>query len=539
MKNILLLSTALIGFAALRAQTIEEGSKQLYYERYVSAGNTFAQIIKQQPENVEAWYGLTQAYLLQDANSKAADTIRTAPEAIKDEPLYQVAYGTLLLHKAKKDSAANFFKSALDQTRHKDAKVLAAVAQAHIAAENGDAAYAIELLNKAMKRDKRNPQLYVLLGDAYRKSGNGSEAYKAYQQAIAKDDKWAAAYHKTGEIFLTQNNPSVYLEYFTKAVTADPQYAPAFYKLYTYEFYHDAAKAKQYYKNYVANADASIQNEYDLADLLYLNREYEKAIQKATSLLSAQGPEAQPRLYKLVSYSYAGLEDTAQAITYMKQYLEKEADSNIISKDYASLGAFYGAAEANDSLMMHYYTKAIDLEQDSAVLYDYYNKMANLAKRQEDYSAQATWLGKYYSGNNKANNLDLFNLGLAHFRAGNYQSSDSVFSIYINKYPEQGFGYYWQAKSKALLDPEMQEGLAVPVYQKLINILQQDTTASTYEKWIVEAYGYLAAYEANTKKDYAAAIAYFKKILEVNPENESAEKYIAVLENSLAGKNEN
>jgi tetratricopeptide (TPR) repeat protein len=69
--------------------------------------------------------------------------------------------------------------------------------------------------------------------------------------------------------------------------------------------------------------------------------------------------------------------------------------------------------------------------------------------------------------------------------------------------------------------------------------LQQDTTASTYEKWIVEAYGYLAAYEANTKKDYAAAIAYFKKILEVNPENESAEKYIAVLENSLAGKNEN
>jgi tetratricopeptide (TPR) repeat protein len=223
----------------------------------------------------------------------------------------------------------------------------------------------------------------------------------------------------------------------------------------------------------------------------------------------------------------------------MKQYLEKEADSNIISKDYASLGAFYGAAEANDSLMMHYYTKAIDLEQDSAVLYDYYNKMANLAKGQQDYNAQAAWLGEYYSGNDKANNLDLFNWGLAHYRAGNYQSSDSVFGVYINKYPEQGFGYYWQAKSKALLDPEMQEGLAVPVYQKLINILQQDTTASTYEKWIVEAYGYLAAYEANTKKDYAAAIAYFKKILEVNPENESAEKYIAVLENSLAGKNEN
>jgi hypothetical protein len=50
MKNIFLLSTALIGLATLRAQTIEQGSKQLYYERYVSAAITFIEIIKQQPE---------------------------------------------------------------------------------------------------------------------------------------------------------------------------------------------------------------------------------------------------------------------------------------------------------------------------------------------------------------------------------------------------------------------------------------------------------------------------------------------------------
>jgi lipoprotein NlpI len=47
---------------------------------------------------------------------------------------------------------------------------------------------------------------------------------------------------------------------------------------------------------------------------------------------------------------------------------------------------------------------------------------------------------------------------------------------------------------------------------------------------MVEAYGYLAAYEANTEKDYSEAIGYFEKILEVDPGNNDAEKYIAILE---------
>jgi tetratricopeptide (TPR) repeat protein len=170
------------------------------------------------------------------------------------------------------------------------------------------------------------------------------------------------------------------------------------------------------------------------------------------------------------------------------------------------------------------------------VLYNLYKKMATIANQKKDFSNEAHWLEKNYNGNPSVTNLDLFNWGLALYRAEDYTGADSVFGLYTVKYPEQSFGYYWQAKSKALQDKEMKQGLAVSAYEKLIDVLQKDTTDANYKKWMVEAYGYLAAYEVNTEMDYAQAVNYFEKVLQVDPDNESAKKYIAMLEKSSLQK---
>ena len=47
---------------------------------------------------------------------------------------------------------------------------------------------------------------------------------------------------------------------------------------------------------------------------------------------------------------------------------------------------------------------------------------------------------------------------------------------------------------------------------------------------MIEAYGYMAAYEANTQHDYEKAIDLFDKILQIDPENASAKKFIPILE---------
>jgi tetratricopeptide (TPR) repeat protein len=418
--------------------------------------------------------------------------------------------------------------------------VLSAVAQAHIDSKNGDAAYAIEQLKTAEKRDKKNAALQVQMGDAYLKMNNGSQAYESYKAAIELNDKMAAAYHRIGDIFLSQKSADLYLDYYTKSIQADPDYAPSLYKLYAHYFYYDPAKALQYYNRYLAVSDPHLQNEYDLADLFFLNQDYPKAIEKANALVALQKEEVKPRLYKLLAYSYAGKADTATAIGYMKEYFRQEADSNFMGKDFASMGDFLLSVSDGDSAAIdsaaQYYAKATQIEKDSSVLYSHYKKLADLASKTKNFREQAKWLEKYYTGNEGATNLDLFNWALAHYRGAEYGIADSVFGLYVAKYPDQSFGYYWQARAVVAQDEETAQGLAVPNYQKLIEVLNQHPEDPNYKTWMVEALGYLAAYEVNTEKDFDEAIGYFEKVLEVDPENESAKKYIAILEKNTDTK---
>lgn len=538
MKKIFFLPLILFAFVFASAQSFDEANEKLYYERYHSAETIFHKMLKQDPANARAWYGLTRSYVEQDDLSMAADSLMVAPVTIHSDPYYKVARGMILLQQNKSTEANALFNDALEQTKYKDESVLAAVASAHIQARNGNGNYAVELLNKAIKRAKNDPALYVLLGNAYRKLVNGTESYKAYTKAIEKNKNYAAAYHRIGEIFKTQNNPAIYLDYFKKAINADTAYGPALYSLYLYEFYHNPAQASNYYQRYLANTDVSIQNEYDMADLLFLNKQFTTTIQKAEKIVQIEGDKAHPRLYKMIGYSYAENKDTTNAIEYMERYFEIAHDTMKIARDYVTLGEFYAAGE-NDSLASIFLAKAVTLEKDTTALYKYYKKLSQLAAAKKDYPAQAKWLEAYYTGNENATNVDLFNWAIAHYRSDNFVMADSVFGIYIQKYPEQSFGYYWQAKSKALRDPEMKEGLAVPAYQKLIEVLGQDTTDVNYTKWMIEAYGYLAAYEANTNNDYATAVEYFEKVLEFDPVNEDAKKYIGILEKGLADKASN
>lgn len=532
MKKTIILSCFLLFALMLHAQLPDAAKTAVYNEKYQAAEGIYHQLIEQNIENDAAWYGLTKAYLMQEKRKQATDSFQLAPTTVKEKPYGRIAMGWLSLQRGDRTEAANHFQLALRETKEKDADILAAVAEAHLHSKNGDAHYAAELAGKAIKRAKKNPAFYTLLGDAHLKNRNGSEAYKTYLQALEKDGNYAPAHYRIGLIFLTQKNAELYLQHFNKALAADPSFAPALYRLYLYEFYHDAAKAMDYYKRYLANSPISLQNEYDLADLLYLNKQYDQAIEKADYILSLQGDSVEPRLYKLIGYSYAAKQDSAKALTFMEQYFSEAPDSLVIAKDFETMSALHLQA-GNDSLASISLSNAAQKETDSVVLFSYYKQLADLAKRNKNYSDQAKWLERYYTNNKKANNLDLYYWALAHYLAGNYSKADTVFGLYVKKYPEQSFGYYWQAKSKSLEDKDMTTGLAVPAYQKLIEVLDHSKTDPNYKKWMVEAYGYLAAYEANNQKDYAEAVGYFEKLLEVDEGNDEAKKYISILEKRI------
>jgi tetratricopeptide (TPR) repeat protein len=516
------------------AQDMDLGRRQLYYERYASASKTYEAVLQQQPGNAEAIYHLTKALVLQNKASEAGTVLLGAQQGLLTEPLYKAAYGYWLLSQHKKDSAATYFTQALDATKRKDVTVLTAIAEASINNEAGDPAFAVSVINDALHRDKKNAYLYLLLGDAYVKQNNGAAVYENYNKAVQLDQNYAAAWYKLGKVFLAQKSRELYLDYFTKAVNADANYAPAIYQLYAHYFYYDPAKAYDYYNRFVAVSDPSDQREYDLADILFLNKKYPEAIAQANKIIREQQDNTNPKIYKLIAYSQAAEKDTAAALNNMQYYFSKEADSNFLAKDYELMANLYHSHPDSSSF---YFMKAVNLEKDSSALPGYYKKIADIAKAEKDYKTQAEWLGKYYNSGAKTTNVDLFSWGLAHYLAGEYNMADSVFGLYSTKYPEQSFGYYWRARSNAALDTEMKDGLAVPYYQKLTEILQANPDDVNYKKWMTEAYGYLAAYTANVQNNKTEAIDYFEKVLEVDSTNESAKKYIEILEKDMAKGN--
>ncbi|HEY4065063.1 MAG TPA: tetratricopeptide repeat protein [Puia sp.] len=533
MKKMLFVAVLFFMMGGPRAQSIADARKMLYYERYDGAAHSLQSLLRTDPNNAEAWWLLTRVYLHDGKAQVLHDSLSRMPAAIAQQPFALCAYGQMFLAEHKKDSAAAYFTKALTITKEKDPLILLAIARAQQIADSTEAQYAVQLLTKAIKRDKRNPELYVALGNAYRKLQDGTGSYKAYQDALAQDSKYVDALYKLGKIFVSQNNAEMYLKYFNDAVAADPSYAPAWYELYYHYYFRDVNKAMDCLNHYIASADPGIRNDYLVTDLLYSSRKYDSAIDHARRLIDQQGKTSEPRLYKLIAYSYKELHDSVQALGYMKQYFSQQCDTGFVMKDYETMGEIYDEMNQPDS-SVRYYVKAGNMEKDSLKRVAYCKKLAELYKKQKDYGNQALWLGKYYEGSPKATNLDLFNWGLAWYMAKEYPLADSIFGIYETKYPEQDFGYYWRARSDAAIDTAMATGMAIPQYMKLIEIDGKDSTNKTNRKHLIESYGYIAAYKANTQKDYTGAIDYFEKLLALDPANGDAQKYVAILKKNMS-----
>lgn len=537
MKKYLLhiLMVMITGTMAAGAQTVDEGRKLFEYEKYKTAIAVLQHTTGNNPQDINSWYWLIRAQLAAGYTDSAALSVTQMPSELKTQALGKVIQGAVLLQQEDSIKALQLFTEAIGTKRKKDPAIQLAVANAIIDAPKANLVKAIEILNEAADRDKKNTWIYLSLGDAYRKLYNGSEAVKAYGEAIEKDATNAEAYYKIGKIYQTQNNVEVFTNYYNKAIQADPDFAPVYYPLYYYYYFRDVNKALEYLQLYISKADYSIENEYMLTDLYYVSKKYNEAIQTAQQVIQKEGRQVKPRIYKLMAYSYDGLEDFTNAEKWMQDYFEKENDTNYLAKDFELMGKIM-AKKNNKSEAVIWYEKAFQLEKDTTAKLDYVKKITALYKAEKNYAKQAYWTGKLYSMNAPLTNVDIFNWGVAYYNAKDYTMADSVFGIYATKYPDQTFGYYWRARTNAAIDTAMDRGIAIPHYEDMIAVALKDTANANNKKWLIEAYGYIAAYKVNAEKKYDTALELYDKILELDPANNDAEKYKEILEKIMANE---
>lgn len=515
----------------LFAQSIDEGKKFLNYERFGSAQKVFTQLLATNPNDIDAAYWLGQTYLQNTDNpdSLAAKALyQKTLQANPNAALMMIGVGQVELMEGKLADAKNRFETAINLTKKKDLPgILLAVGRANIDAKKGDAMYAIDKLTQAADKDKKNADIQLALGDAYRKMIDGANATVAYQNALAIDPKLARADFMIGRIFETQGfgQEAIYMKYYNDAMAADPNFAPVYYWLYNYYYTRDVNKSREYLNKYVAVADNDSKNCYAEASLLFVSKLYQQAIDKVDGCITSAGTEKPfPNLYGLKAYSYNALGDSMNAKKYFEEFFAKVNPEKIGPNDYSTYAQVLLKFPGQESLASSLVEKAIALDTVAASKIKTVTDVAKSLYDAGRYEDAGKWYTKVLNVNPNFGVVDLYWAGYSDYRGENYKGADSVFTIYQQKYPEDLFGWYLGARSKEGLDSNALQGLAKPNYEKIISIAESIPNKDSIADKLIPAYRYLLAYYYNVKGDVANAAKYNDLILLISPTDENALK---------------
>ncbi|MCW3093845.1 MAG: hypothetical protein JWP81_4914 [Ferruginibacter sp.] len=527
-KSGLLVLTALVLSNAMKAQTIDEGKKFMYYERFQSAKTLFQKLIAANPNNTEAIYWLGIATISEGeygpkSLNEAKELYRKALETNPNNPLLIAGMGTIELREGKKQDARNRFETALSLSQNKDVNVLLAVGMANSGFDNknGDPNYAIEKLKiaAAMKKIKE-PAIYVYMGDAYRMLMDGGNAQTSYETALATEPNYARASYRIGKIYQTQGagQEEIYMKYFNEAIAKDPAYAPVYKNLSDLYYNTDVTKSAMYLDKYLANTDEDPKNCYYRASMKYAQGLFKEAVSMADQCLAQPNPY--PKLYGIEGYAYNRLGDSTKAKTAFDNYFKKADTSQIGMGDYATYASVLLKFPGNDSLAGTYVQRAVQLDTLEANKVTYLKNIANYYQAQKKFKESADWFSKVIGVKKEPSKTDLYYAGYDYFRSGNYKQSIDLFNLYSQKFPDDAFGFYMMGKAYWAIDSTMAQGLANPSFQKAIDVGQVDKVK--YKNQLIGSYKYFVAYFANIKKDKATAIAYCDSVLSIDPTDSEA-----------------
>ena len=521
-RIITLVFSLLVTGSAIFAQSLDEGKKFFYYERFNSAKNIFNNLVTANPNNTEAIYWLGQTMIAQEDVDGAKSIYQKALQATPNVPLLLVGMGHVSLLQNGAAEARNAFETAINLSKGKDANVLNAVGRANIDAKTGDVPYAIDKLKLAADKDKKNPDIWANLGDAYRKITDGANAQLAYQSALAIDPKYARASFMIGRIYQTQGTAQegIYANYYNNAITQDPSYAPVYAWLVDYYYQRDVNKARDYLNKYVAVADQDSKNCYYQATILYASNLFAESASKAKECIVTGGTNPDPRLYGLVAFASNRLGDSLNARKYFETYFTKQKPEKIGPSDLDQYAKVLLKFPGNEALAASYVEKALALDTVEADKVLHLQGIAQAYLAAKNYNEAANYYTRIIKVKKNFGKVDLYNAGWNYYKGNTYASADSVFGIYTQKYPEDIFGWYMRSRSSEGLDSTGAQGLAKPYYDKVIQYGLLDTAKNKAQ--VITAYKYMVAYYYNIKKDNASALDYTRRILLLDPTNTTA-----------------
>lgn len=507
------------------AQSLEEGKKMYRYERYESAKNILKPLAA---NNAEANYYYGMALLETGKLDEALTAFVKYPED------WANIGGTVRVKFAKEGEQAGMqaAQNLADMGKRKDHENKRYAADAINYAKGGNKQLAVDWYNEVLEKES-TPEILVATGDAYLQlSSGGGEAMNHYEKAVAKDPGNSLAYSRMGKLMYSARNYDEALKHWAKAKEADPA-NPLPYRdmaeAYTYVGQYKVAKEN--IDKYYELSDKNLEDRIRYAEIMYLAKEYDKAIEKINELKS-EGVD-RSNFDGILAFSYLEKKDSISGVMALQNarvYFAKQEKEKLTKDAYMKYGQIYLRNNKADSANWAF-SKALEKEapENKAVAY---REIAESYRLGRDWVNGAKWYEKIIiEFPDEAKGNDYYWCGICYY----YSSSNSenvdaetqlskataTFDKMVEKFPDEHLGYYYRGRSKAALDSEGKEGLAVEDFEKWLSM--DLSKEANIDRLMPYALQYLTAAYYH-KEDKEKALMYANRVLEKDPDNAFAEQ---------------
>lgn len=489
-------------------------------------------------DNPEYQYYLGLGYIVTGDLDKALSIFEKGIADDKRNPLFVAGKGHVKLLQKKTAEGKALLVEAADMNRRKTAEQMKAIGRAYLA-DSKFLLDAIAALEAAKSIDGGDPVTHVLLGDAYLLQNDGGQSVSSYERAVSADPNWAKPLYKIAKVFQRSKNDDIVMDRLTKAVTVDPEYAPAWRELgEMYYMQKQPEKAVDAYEKYLAITETPGDARYQLGFFYMMAKNYEKAAQIFGQVLNDKN--ATPTALKFYAFALMVQNKDEEAKKILDDFFQKADPKDIKASDYASygklllkLGSKYDEngdkkmATKHDSLANVAFRKgiAMDTAFQNVEMWELHAKTFYQRKKYDSAAiAYKELIAKKDAAEMSPSAYDVFYLGHTNYLNGDYVKADSAFTKLTELQPNSTLGYLYAAKSRAQYDSTGALGVAVPMYEKFIEIALEDPEKN--KKELIDAYDYLGQYALHKENDLVAATSYFKKILELDPNNERANDFL-------------
>ena len=523
MKTILSFMLTVLAFASF-AQSIDDGKRFLYYERYKSAKDVFQKLSAANAADESAAFYLGQSMIGLEDIAGAKALYQQKLSAMPNSPLLLAGMGHIALLEGNAADARSRFETAISLSGGKRIDVLNAVGAANSDPDikNGNAAYAVEKLKQAtMIKGFKDPEVLTNLGDAYRKLGEGGSAIQSYDAALSLNPNYVRAIYRKGRLYQSQGyaQEGLYMGLYNAAIAKDANFAPVYNTLYNYYYQTDVPKSAGYLNQWLNVSDDDPKACYSRASILYAQGLFAQAAAKANECIAAGGTTVYPNLYGVKALAYSRLGDSLKAKAAYEEYFQKQLPAKIGAGDYSAYGLLLLKFPGNETQAANYIGKAVMMDSVEANKINYLKALAAAFRDRKDYVQSANWYNKVLYIKKNYSNVDLYNAGYDYFRSGKFDSSIVVFNKFTMKYPDDIFGYYMIAKATSGIDSLRTVGTAATAYGKAIEVGEKAMDKAKIKDQLAGAYIFMSQYSFDIKKDKAAATSYVDKAIAVDPTN--------------------